>query len=638
MVRIIKKNRLGLIVILPALALCISFVTRVALFTKSFNELAITFTTLVEIIGIGLFFDIVNALYFTLPLLLYCWLLPDSLFRTTWNRLFLFSYYALSIFILFFNATGEWFFWDEFNTRYNFIAVDYLVYTNEVAGNIRESYPIEWILLALVMLTVLLMYALRTMVHVQVYETSSFRTRTPLAVGWLAAVYICFAFVTTKQHHVSDNAFVNELAGNGMYELFAAYRNNESSYSQFYAQVSKSLALQSVRAQLLSHNATYLDAGPFSIHRKIVNPGSEKKLNVVLVSIESFNASFMRHFGNAKNMTPFLDSLANNSLLFTNVYATGTRTVRGLEALSLCVPPTPGQSIVRRPNNENLFTLATVFNAKGYESKFVYGGYSYFDNMGYFFSNNGYKVVDRSALKDEEIDYENIWGVADENLFTLAIREIDKTVDTGKPAFVHIMTTSNHRPYTYPEGRIDIPSHTSRAGAIKYTDFAMKRFIRLASKKKWFDNTLFVITADHCASTAGKTQLPIEKYHIPVVMFSPKHINIGIQDRLMSQIDIGPTVLGYLNFSYESKFFGEDINSLRPGLERAFVSTYQLLGFLKKDTLVILSPSKEATVYKVAVGGNLVRVFHSNPLPIAIDAICWYESASYLFSNGLLKE
>ncbi len=226
----------------------------------------------------------------------------------------------------------------------------------------------------------------------------------------------------------------------------------------------------------------------------------------------------MRYFGNTEGITPFLDSLAGESLMFTQLYATGTRTVRGLEALSLCVPPTPGQSIVRRPGNEDLFSIGKVFREKGYTTEYIYGGYSYFDNMGYFFSHNGYRVVDRSALKDEEIDYENIWGVADENLFDLTLRELDQKTSSG-PVFAHVMTTSNHRPFTYPAGRIDIPSRTNRSGAVKYTDYAVGRFIREARKHDWFDNTMFVIVADHCASSAGKTELPVSKYHIPMLIY-----------------------------------------------------------------------------------------------------------------------
>ena len=98
------------------------------------------------------------------------------------------------------------------------------------------------------------------------------------------------------------------------------------------------------------------------------------------------------------------------------------------------------------------------------------------------------------------------------HLFTLAMREIDHTVDSGKPAFAHIMTVSNHRPYTYPEGRIDIPSHTSREGAVKYTDFAIAQFLHEARSKPWFDDTLFVFIADHTAGSAGVEDLGAEGF------------------------------------------------------------------------------------------------------------------------------
>lgn len=551
----------------------------------------------------------------------------------------LYGFFAAFIFLLLFNAVGEWFFWDEFNTRFNFIAVDYLIYTTEVIGNIRQSYPIEWIMGGLVVLSIAGVYILRPVIKLSSNYSMRFKDRTIWFFGCASISLFSFFFVSNRLHHFSVNTYANELSGNGMYELFAAYRNNELNYDQFYPRTNEAKAFQSIHQFLSTEDISFISTEEFSLARQIKHYGPEKKLNVVLISIESFSASFMKSFGNKKNITPFLDSLTNHSLAFTNLYATGTRTVRGLEALSLCVPPTPGQSIVRRPGNENLFSLATVFNERGYESKFIYGGYGYFDNMSHFFENNGYQVVDRSALSEEEIDYENIWGVADENLFTLALREIDKTVSSGKRVFTHIMTTSNHRPYTYPEGRIDIPSHTSRAGAVKYTDYALRKFILEASKKDWFNNTVFVITADHCASSAGKTELPVKKYHIPMLMFSPHNIMPGVQDRLMSQIDIGPTLLGLLNFSYVTKFWGNDINSLPPGEERAFISTYQLLGYLKHDSLVVLAPNKSPEVFVIGRDHNqLGKVRQKASLALAEEAIAWYEASSYSFTHGLMKK
>lgn len=463
----------------------------------------------------------------------------------------------------------------------------------------------------------------------------SFKKRTIWFLVIISLPVLSYLTVNTKIHRFSGSTLANELAGNGLYELFAAYLNNELDYDQFYNKIDDDKAFGHVRQLLKTKESHFVDSSLFSVERTIKSKGPEIKMNVILISVESLSADFMKYFGNKENITPFLDSLALQSRLYTNLYATGTRTVRGLEALSLCVPPTPGQSIVRRPNNENLFTLGRVFKEKGYESKFIYGGYGYFDNMSYFFSHNSYDVVDRVELKKEEIDYENIWGVADENLFDLATREIEKSISHNKPVFAQIMTTSNHRPYTYPEGRIDIPSHTGRNGAVKYTDFAIGEFVKKIRGRSWFKNTILIIVADHCASSAGKTELPVDKYHIPMLVYSPGFVAPGIMDRLMSQIDIGPTILGLLNFNYRSKFFGYDMANLEQGRERAFVSTYQSLGYIKGDELVVLMPQKEIKFFTLKDGE---QIEHSKiDSTLLYDAISWYQTASTSFKDGLMK-
>lgn len=463
----------------------------------------------------------------------------------------------------------------------------------------------------------------------------SFKRRTIWFLAIITLPILSYLLVNTKSHRFSKSTLANELAGNGLYELFAAYLNNELDYDQFYNRIDEDSAFKQVRLLLKTKESHFVDSSPLSIERTINAEGPEMRKNVILISVESFSADFMKYFGNEKNITPFLDSLALQSRLYTHLYATGTRTVRGLEALSLCVPPAPGQSIVRRPGNENLFTMGKVFKEKGYESKYIYGGYGYFDNMNYFFSHNSYEVVDRAELKKDEIDYENIWGVADENLFDLATREIEKTLAKGKPVFAQIMTTSNHRPYTYPDGRIDIPSHTGRDGAVKYTDYAIGQFVKQIAKKPWFKNTLLIIVADHCASSAGMTELPVNKYHIPMLVYSPGFIAPEIEDRLMSQIDVGPTILGMLNFSYKSKFFGYDMAHLERGRERAFVSTYQSLGYLQGNKLMVLMPQK-VIKYFTLEGGQQIE-YSKIDTTLYYDAISWYQTASTSFKKDLMK-
>jgi phosphoglycerol transferase MdoB-like AlkP superfamily enzyme len=629
-----KNRREGLVFLLFALLVVISVLTRVLLTFKTSAQIDFGVLTYAEVTFIGLFYDIVTAVYFCLPFVIYLWLIPQRIYAWPGHIYILYGWFSVLIFILIFNGIAEWLFWDEFSARFNFIAVDYLVYTTEVIGNIRQSYPIEWIIVGVVGVTGAIAFGVRSWIRNSSVQYVCFKNRTVEFALYIGILVASLLIVNSKLHHFARNAFANELAGNGIYELFAAYRHNELDYERFYSSVETTDAFSLVRDRVKTKEAEFTNNNPYSITRAIHHAGPAKDWNVVLISVESFSADFMKHFGNSEGITPFLDSLADHSLLFTNLYATGTRTVRGLEALSLCVPPTPGQSIVRRPNNEGLFSLASVFNEKGYHSQFIYGGYSYFDNMGYFFENNGYAITDRSALKDEEIDYENIWGVADENLFELAIREMDANTAHHK-VFSHIMTTSNHRPYTYPDGRIDIPSHTSRRGAVKYTDYSIGKFIREASKKPWFANTVFVIVADHCASSAGKTDLPVDKYHIPLLIYSPGNIAPGTMDRLMSQIDVGPTVLGLLNFSYVSNFYGFDMFQLEPGRERAFVSTYQSLGYIRQGELVILSPQAKAETFQLSPDNDVVRAVADDSL--TKEAIAWYECASYSFKNGLMK-
>lgn len=637
------------VALLVALVTGISLVTRIALLAHPNTHFTWTFANVAGVFGIGLFYDLAVCGYIILPFVLQLWLSTESIyskkgrwfahagfalmlglllftriippdfnkglykaftwyialrwaiftflsfqqasFRKRWRTGVLYLVFFLTTFLLLFNGISEGFFWTEFSTRYNFIAVDYLVYTNEVIGNIRESYPVNWIAAGVLLATAGVFFTYRKTLALSVAAPSPFGKRTLGALGLLLAAAGLHWGVTGEGRKFSKNEYANELAGNGMYCFGNAFWNNELDFYKFYKTLPDSEAFALVRKDLAAPYSRFTSPDSFNIERTISYPQPEARHNVVLISVESFSASFMAHFGNKQNITPFLDSLAEKSLLFTNLYASGTRTVRGLEALSLAIPPTPGQSIVKRPNNENLFSLGSVFRSKGYTTQYIYGGYGYFDNMNYFFGHNDYEVIDRTALKPEEIHYENVWGVADEDLFTLALRTMDRNAAAGKPFFSHVMTVSNHRPFTYPDGRIDIPaSAQSREGGVKYTDYAIHRFLQQAATKPWFRNTLFVIVADHCAGSAGSVQLPVTGYHIPMLMYAPALIQPRKEERLTAQIDIAPTILGLLNFKYTSKFLGQDILHLPAGKERVFISTYQGLGFIQNGQLVLQSP------------------------------------------------
>ena len=632
------RARYAPLIWLGGVFLAIAFLTRLALLIKTGHGVPANPLDWLFLFVVGAGYDLVAFIYFAWPLVLFLWLVPPRIFATRPLRAVLAVLILALVYILLFVAASEWVFWGEFESRFNFIAVDYLVYSREVIGNIRASYPVGKILAALGAITALAVFPMRKR-WLPRAETTRFGVRSAVTLAWLLLTVATGVLVDGEEKDRTDNAFVNELAGNGIYEFFSAYRNNDLSYERFYRTLPDAAAFAKTRELLQTPESRFLSADPHDITRAIENPGPEKHLNVILISVESLSGELLAAFGNTKGITPNLDALAEHSLFFTNLYASGTRTVRGLEALSLSVPPTPGQSIVKRPHNENLFSLGSVFDSKGYDSMFVYGGYGYFDNMDYFFSHNGYRVADRSDIPSDQVHHGNIWGVADEDLFTLTMREADRAVAAGKPFFAHVMTTSNHPPFTYPAGRIDLKSGKSgRSGAVKYTDWAIGDFLTRAASKPWFDDTVFVITADHCASSWGRSALPMNRYHIPLWIYSPKHIEPARVERVMSQIDIPPTVLGLLDFSYTSQFYGYDVMKLEPGRERALLGNYQKAGYLRGDVLTVLAPkqSVQQSLPKFDDSGDATPL--REPQPELIDeAVAYYQSASYRFEHGLMR-
>lgn len=618
---------------LLAILLGLSLLTRIVLWLHPATQVAPTAPRLLQIFGLGLGFDLAAAAYFIIPMVLYLALIPDRLARWWPHRVLFQVIFGAACYVLSLVALSEWVFWDEFGSRFNFIAVDYLVYTHEVLGNIWESYPVGRLLAALAIPAAIAIWLARRAITRGLTAQTTWRSRWATALLLLAVPLLVFRFVSTDQKDRSDNTQANELSGNGIYEFFAANLNNELDYERFYTTLPQAEAFDKVRSLLAASGTSVTGDTPLKLTRHVVAGTRPEKLNIVLVSVESLGSEFIGELGNTEKITPELDRISRESLFFTNVYATGNRTVRGLEALSLSIPPTPGQSILKRPKNEEMFSLGAVLEDEGYDCKFVYGGYGYFDNMGYFFAHNDYKVVDRTALDKADIHYENIWGVADEDLFTLSLREADQSAADGKPFFLHVMTTSNHRPYTYPEGRIDIPSGTSRQGAVKYTDYAIGKFLRDAKAKPWFDNTVFVIIADHGASARGTTDIPIERYRIPLWIYSPRHVEAKRIDRLASQIDVPPTVLGLLGIDYDSKFFGYDLMHVQAGQERAFVATYQTLGYLRDGWLVTLGPKRVVKLRRVEADAPALSPQQEEA--IKREAISLYQVAAQEFRLGM---
>lgn len=584
---------------------------------------------------LGSWFDLWTLAYLVSPLLLVSSLLGNRLRASFTMQVVRWGVLWLAVAALLFGITAEYLFWQEFTTRFNFIAIDYLIYTNEVIGNIQESYPVGVILGVIGLISALVVWLCRQYVQFDNAPRSGIQRLRLLGIALILPLAANIV-ADLDQSKLGGNNFAQELSGNGLYTLAAAMRRNDLDYDRFYQTMPKTVAQQTLDALGLRRDPTAKLVRYLRPQETSMGPFYKRPRNVVLITVESLSARYLGIYGNTQQLTPNLDRLANAGYRFDKLYATGTRTVRGLEALSLGTPPVPGQAIVRRPHNQHLATIGEYLEAQHYTTQFIYGGYGYFDNMNAYFRGNDYQVIDRTDFDPKHIAAENIWGVADESLFDHTLHVLDQDAAKQRPFFVQIMTTSNHRPYTFPAGRIDLPQG-KRDSAVKYTDYAIGRFIAQASSKPWFDDTLFVIVADHCASVAGKTSLPVDKYHIPMIFYAPQLLKPGRHTLLASQIDLAPTLLDLLGARGSEQFFGQNLFDTAHYEERAFISNYQSLGYYKRDRLVVLSPKQEVETFKVDPDS-----FQTTPdrpeAELLREAIAYYQTASEAYKNGGLRE
>jgi len=575
-----------------ALGLIVTFVLGI----KDFVNLDTSFWALSKTGFSGIAFLLMEFCFAAVPLSAYLFVLPKKFHNSVFDKYFTGVMFVIFFYLITFISVSQYFFWDEFSSRFNFIAVDYLVYTQEVIANIYQSYPIVTILLCIFVLSIAIWYLFRNTFTCPKCKAPSAKKRLlVLAVNILLCAVIVRG-TSISWGDVTNNRYNNELAKSGPYCFVYAFFHNELDYKSFFITEPQDKADKILAQKLQGPKITFKNG---DLPYYVKSSGKEIKANVVIVLMESMGAKFLDATKDPgePEVTPNLSRLASEGVYFPHAYSTGTRTVRGIEAVTLSMPPLPGMSIVRRQGNENLHGIGSIFNDRGYKSEFLYGGFGYFDNMNHYFGSNGFDIVDRMSLEDDEITFSNAWGVCDEDIFARAIKEADKTYKQKKPFFQFILTTSNHRPFTYPAGKIDIASGTGRRGAVKYSDYAVGKFIKDASKKPWFDNTVFVFVADHGPGSSGKQELAPKEHRIPVIIYAPKIFKAKTYDMPVSQMDVAPTLLSLLNFSYKSNFFGRDATQ-KDYKTRIFINNYQDVGMIEDGIMTVLKPVKQVDFFK----------------------------------------
>jgi phosphoglycerol transferase MdoB-like AlkP superfamily enzyme len=584
----------------------------------------------------GFYRDVIAALWCMLPPLFWCFIVGNRLFASLVHRIafrfFMTLLWAVQVFLL----AAEFYFFQEFKSRFNPVAVDYLVYPREVFINIWDAYPVPAVVAGCLLAGAAWMWLAGRL-------CKTMWTR-PVWVGtrflWFAGALILFFGLTRTINlsppQVSDDRTLNEIANNGAVSFFAAAYTRDLDYHAFYKTIPRDEAYARLHRLLSSTNATFTGA-PDDITRQIAGDSNRPRLNVVILLEESLGSEFWGCLSRTNTLTPDMDRLATTEgLLFDNIYASGNRTVRGMEGALSSFPPLPGDAIVHRDRSENVETIARVLKREGYSTMFIYGGHANFDNMKPFLVANGYDhIIDEKDFPNPA--FANVWGASDEDIYAGAIREFRALSRTNQPFFATILSVSNHKPYTYPKGRIPEDPNGTRENIVKYTDWCLGQFFQDAKKESFWTNTIFAVIADHGARVYGSQDIPIFSYEIPLVILGPAVVPQPERIHAVGcSLDVPPTVLGLLGRPYKSLFFGRDLLHDPPDTFHALLNHNRDIGLYARDRMVVLGLQKTVEFYAGdphVVNLELLPQPSPDDLELEKDAEAIFQVADELYMN-----
>jgi len=588
-------NPVGTCVLFFAAALAALALSRAGLLAWQWDRVQ-DVPNLLRIFTLGFRLDLVLLCYLASGPLLLHMVLPPSALRT---RLTAGLLTAVGTLLLFMEAATPEFF-GEYDNRPDRLFFEYLDHPREVFGMLWAHH--RAVLLAVPPLVALAAWAQwRGWRHWSGVEQAwGGRGRAAAAVAALALSFIGARGLDHRPLNLSHAAFsanrvANELVPNSTYTvLYAAYsRRNEMDVGGLYGRMPWPEVLARVRHYMRVPESGFTHHGLLTLHRTRVAPSTGPPLNLVIVVEESLGAGFVGHLGGLP-LTPNLDRLAVQGWAFTRLYATGTRTSRGLEALEAGFPPTPAPAALKLPRaQEDFFTLAGLLRRRGYATEFIYGGVANFDNMRGFGLANGFdRVIEQEHFEDPV--FLGSWGVSDEDLMAKAH---DTFVAHGdRPFFAVLLSTTNHDPFEFPEGRIEpyeAPLFT-RHNAMKYADYAIGKLFELARAAPYFERTIFLVVADHDARVYGADFVPVVHFRIPGVIVGPG-VPARRDTRVASQLDLGPTLLHLLGIPDEHPMIGRDLLALPAddaGL--ALMQFDDQHGFRYGDRLVVHQPGRPA--------------------------------------------
>ena len=557
----------------------------------------------------GVAFILLQGLRFDLILLAGLLIIPVTLLpllvANRWSMkptIWLFKVYLLVItVVLVFLELATPNFIIQYDFRPNILMVEYLKYPKEVLSMLLKAYPLQ-LLVSLVLTAAALLGMHRLLKSVFMKVQPSVTWSSPL-FSVLVLLLCALTIRSTLDHRpvnpstvaFSSSPLVNSLPLSSTYSvLYALYEKlrYEGGSTKPYGEMPETTIMAEIYQGMRLPENAFIDPQIPTLHRQYASAGlvGGKPRNLVIILEESLGADYVGKLG-GRDITPNLDRLAEEGIWFEQLYATGTRSVRGIEAVVSGFLPTPSRSVVKLGGSQHdFFTIAQLLSEENYSTSFIYGGEAHFDNMKRFFSNNGFATIIDEKDFDNPV-FASSWGVSDEDLFNKAHEKFSAQHDDGKAFFSLLFTTSNHSPFDYPDGRIELVEQPKAtvSNAVKYSDYALGEFFKKAKQSDYWNDTVFLVIADHSDKVYGNDLVPIKHYRIPGLILGggvkPQVIN-----RISSQIDMLPTLLSMIGVTSEHPAIGIDLT--RPDLAdipgRAIMQFNTNQAYMEGENVVVL--------------------------------------------------
>ena len=534
-------------------------------------------------------------------------LLPASINQSRLYHLFirLFLCFWAGMIILMEFATPTYI--DFFDSRPGRIFFEYLNHPKEVSTFLINGFLVE-ILIAASVASVLIAMAWSSLAGLQ-RRQGRWSYLTQLVILPFVLSLLVLGARSSLGHRpfnassvaFSNDQLLNELPLNSSYTVLnAVYAlKDEGDPSQLYDNMPDEEVLRRAIAMSLIDPENFIDPEIPTMHTigsksdPVMQPN---KKNLVIILEESMGARFIGRLGGLP-VSPEIDKLADEGIWFENLYATGIRSARGIEAVVTGFPPSASRSVLKLGlAQQGFYTMAQTFKEQDYRSYFIYGGESHFDNMRGFLLNNGFDItIDEKDYK--EWKFKGSWGVSDEDVFDKA-HEIFEQED--EPFFALIFSSSFHSPFEFPDNRIELyeKEKQTRLNAVKYADYAVGHFFRKAKQSSYWDNTVFLIVADHDERPRGSSLVPVSSYHIPGLILG-SGIEPVVYKKIASQIDLIPTLFNLMEVPGTAPYIGQDVLARPSGYPgRAIMQFGNNHAYMLGNQVVIHRPDQPALQFE----------------------------------------